>query len=52
MQRPPEEHLGGGLLDDPPRVHHRHVVAGLGDHAEVVGDQQDRGAEASAKVGE
>ena len=33
------------LLDDPPGVHHRDPVAGLGDDAEVVRDQQDRGVE-------
>ena len=31
-------------LDDPARVHHRDAVAGLGDHAHVVGDEHDRGA--------
>ena len=29
-------------LDDPPRIHHRDPVAGLGEHAEVVGDQDQR----------
>ena len=29
-------------LDDPARVHHRDPVAGLGEHPEVVGDQDQR----------
>ncbi len=43
---------GGRLLDDPAGVHHGHVVAGLGHHAEIVRDQQDRGAEPRAQVGQ
>ena len=31
-------------------VHHRHAVAGLGDHAEVVRDQQQRQAEIAAQL--
>ena len=31
-------------LDDPAGVHHRDAIAGLGDHAHVVGDEHDRGA--------
>ena len=31
-------------LDDAPGVHHRDVVGDLGDHAEVVRDEDDRGA--------
>ena len=34
------EHLGGGpVLDRPPGVHHHHGLGRLGDHPEVVGDQ-------------
>ena len=32
------------------RVHHHHAVAQPGDHAEVVGDEEDRGARAPAQV--
>ena len=32
-------------LDDPPQVHHRDPVGGLRNHAEIVGDEQDRHAE-------
>jgi hypothetical protein len=31
-------------LGNAPGVHHGHAVAGLGDHAHVVGDQHDGGA--------
>ena len=31
-------------LDDPAGVHHRHLVGHLGDHAEIVRDQDDRHA--------
>ena len=34
-------------LDDPARVHDRDPVAGLGEHAEVVGDQDQRQARAA-----
>ncbi len=44
MLRPREELAHRRLLDDAPRVHHRHVLRELGDHAEVVGDEDDRGA--------
>ena len=40
------------LLDDLPGVHHRDPVARLGDDAEVVGDQQQRGVEVAPQVGE
>ena len=33
------------LLDDPAGVHHRHAIGGFGDHAEVVGNQQQRQVE-------
>ena len=36
-------------LDDPARVHDRDPVAGLGQHAEVVGDQDQRQAELLAQ---
>ena len=45
------EHLAGVAdLDDPAGVHHRDPVARLGDDAEVVGDQQQRGVEVAAQV--
>ena len=37
-----EHLLGGALLDDLAGVHHADPVAHRADHAEVVGDQQDR----------
>src|SRR6478736_1296101 len=45
------EHLGhAALLHDPPGVHHRDAVTGLGDDAHVVGDQQQGGLEVAAQV--
>ena len=38
------------LFDDPAGVHHRHAVRGFGDHAEVVGDQQQRQVELALHV--
>src|SRR5712664_1555223 len=43
-----EEPRYGATLDYLPGVHHDDVVGELGDHAEVVGDQDDRGAELGA----
>ena len=40
MARPAEQRRGGGLLDDAPGIHHHHLVAHLGNHAEIVGDEQ------------
>ena len=40
-----EQILGARLLDLSPGIHHHHPVGILGDHAHVVGDQDDRGAE-------
>ena len=37
-----EQRLHRGLLHDPPGIHHQHAVGGLGHHAQVVGDQDDR----------
>ena len=37
-------------LDDPPAVHHRDAVGDVGDDAEVVGHEDDRGAAALAQV--
>ena len=36
-------------LDHLPGVHHHDLVGQLGDHAEVVGDEDDRGAELRAQ---
>ena len=36
-----EDFVEGGVLDDLARVHHEHPVGDLGDHAEVVGDDDD-----------
>ena len=41
---PREEGRRARLFDDVARVHHRHVVARLGDDAEVVRDEEDRHA--------
>ena len=40
-----EEVVDRRLLDDLAGVHHRHLVAHVGDHAEVVGHEDDRHAE-------
>ena len=40
------------LLDDPAGIHHGDVVAGLGHHAEIVRDEQDRRAEPLPQIGE
>ncbi len=34
------ENLGRGHLDDPPQVHHPHVITDVGHHIQVVGDEQ------------
>ena len=41
-----------GLLNNLAGIHHRHVVTGLRDHAEIVGDQHNRRAEPLPKIGE
>ena len=45
MVRAVEERAPVGALHRPPGVHHEHVVGDLGDEAEIVRDQDDRGAE-------
>ena len=45
-----EQGIDRRLLDDLAGVHHQHVVGHLGDHAEIVGDDQDRHAEPSLQV--
>ena len=42
--RPREQLVHRRLLHRPPGVHHQHVVRGPGHHAEVVGDEDQRGA--------
>ena len=45
------EDLGDAAdLDDPPRIHHRHPVAGPGDDAEIMGDEDDAHGELVAQV--
>jgi hypothetical protein len=39
-----EHCLERAVLGDPSRVHHGHLVRGLGDDSEVVRDQDDAGA--------
>ena len=40
MLRAREDRVDGPLFDDAPGVHHGDAVGHLGDHAEVVGDEQ------------
>ena len=40
-----EQRIDRRSFDDLAGVHHQHVVGHLGDHAEIVGDDQDRHAE-------
>ena len=40
------------LLDDPARVHHRDPVGDVGDHAEVVGDQDQAHVHLALQLGE
>jgi hypothetical protein len=42
MLRAGEELGHAGALDDASRVHHRDVLGHLGDHAQVVRDEDDR----------
>ena len=44
MPRRCEQLIDGRMLRDPARVHHEHVVAELGDDAQVVRDEQHRHA--------
>ena len=43
-----EDVAGVALLDDLARVHHRDAIAGLGDDAEVVRDEKQRGPEVTS----
>ena len=53
MARVREQRVGRALLDHLAGVHHGHLVGPAGDHAEVVGDQDDGHAEvASQRVDE
>ena len=45
-----EDRVGRSPLDDPPGVHDRDLVGDLGDHAEVVGDDDDRHPQPRLKV--
>ena len=45
MQRLREQLVDRRLLDLAAGIHDDHALRGLGDHAQVVGDQDDRGAE-------
>ena len=45
VRRMAEDVAHRALLENAPQVHHRHPVGGLGDHAEIVGDEEDRHAE-------
>ncbi len=48
--RPVEDVLRGAVLDRAAGVHHLDVVGQLGDHAEVVGDDDDGGVELTLQV--
>ena len=50
VQRPAQQRALGRPLDDPAGIHHRDRVADLGDHAEVVADQDDREPAAVAQL--
>ena len=39
-----KQFVDGRAFDDLPGIHHRDLVADFGDNAEVVGDENDRGA--------
>jgi hypothetical protein len=45
-----EQHPDRPALDHPPAVHDHDLVAHLGDHAHVVGDEQDGDAELVAQA--
>ena len=47
-----EERLDRGFLDLAARIHHDHPLAGLGHHAEIMGDQDDRRAGARLQLDE
>ena len=47
MRRAVEQLVDRRLLDLAAGIHHHHAVGVLGHHAQVVGDQHDRGAEVS-----
>ena len=51
MGGPVEDVLACPVLGHPARVHDQDVVGELGHHAEVVGDDDDRGAELLLQVG-
>jgi hypothetical protein len=45
MLRPAQKRGAAAALHDPAAVQHDHVIGHVGDHAEIVGDEQDRHAE-------
>ena len=42
MPRPRQQRLAAAALHHPAAIQHHHVVGHVGDHAEIVGDEQDR----------
>ena len=50
MLRMGEQLLDRRLLDLAPGIHHDDALRGLGDHAEIVGDEDHRGAELALQV--
>ena len=40
----------GALFDDDAMLHHHHAVGDLGDDAEIMGDEHDRGLAALLQV--
>jgi hypothetical protein len=50
MRRAVEDALGAALLHDAAAVQHHHLVAQARDDAQVVRDEDDRGAEVALQV--
>jgi len=50
MRGPVEDAFGAAALHDAPAVQHHDLVAQAGDHAQVVRDQDDGGAEVALQV--
>ncbi len=50
MTWPCEQLLGCGGFDDPSKIHHRHGVADVFDHCEIVGYENVRKAESLAQL--
>ena len=51
MTRRVKDLCRGAFLDQRPGIEHADAVAHLGDHREVVADEQDRGCDLTAQLG-